>query len=92
MTGLSLFRFARHSRKNKAAREGVAAVEFALVAPAFIFLVVVAFDLGMAVWMQSILDMAAKDASRAIMINPQTTASTFLSTACADMGGNGSLR
>jgi Flp pilus assembly protein TadG len=71
---------------ERSARTGAAAVEFALIAPAFIFLVVVGFDLGVAVLTQAVLNNAAKDASRLIQTQ-QASSSTFVNTACAEMAG-----
>jgi Flp pilus assembly protein TadG len=70
------------------AKRGAMAVEFALVGPLFVFLVAVAFDLGLVVFTQSVMDNAVRDAARLIETNQSgSTASAFAAKLCTDMEG-----
>jgi Flp pilus assembly protein TadG len=69
-------------------RSGTAAVEFALVGPLFVFLMAVAFDLGLLLFTQSVLNAATLTASRIIMTNQTGGSSTSFTTAlCNNMEG-----
>lgn len=77
---------------------GAAAVEFAIVGSTFVLMAMAAFEFGYMLFVQSILDNAARDAARLIRTGQvQVTAdpnSTFQTLLCADVGsliGCGSL-
>jgi Flp pilus assembly protein TadG len=61
-----------------AAQDGAAAVEFAMVATALIFLLFGVFEFGRAMWTQSMLDYAVEQASRCASID--TTVCTSAAT------------
>jgi Flp pilus assembly protein TadG len=69
---------------------GAAAVEFAIVGSTFVLMVLAAFEFGYMLFVQSILDNAARDAARLIRTGQvQVTAdpnSTFQTLLCADVG------
>src|SRR5580698_10447507 len=69
------------------ARSGAAAIEFAMVGPVYIFLVVVRFDLGLLLFTQSVLNTAARDAARIIETNQGGGSSAFSAKLCSDMEG-----
>jgi Flp pilus assembly protein TadG len=69
---------------------GAAAIEFALVGSAFMMMLLASFEFGFMLFVQSVLDNAARDAARLVRTgqaqstaNPQTTFSTLL---CNDVG------
>lgn len=69
---------------------GVAAVEFAIVGSSFMLMLLAAFEFGFMLFIQSVLDNAARDAARLIRTgqvqssgNPTSTFSTLL---CSDVG------
>ncbi len=69
---------------------GVAAIEFAIVGSAFMLMLLASFEFGYMLFVQSVLDNAARDAARLIRTgqaqgsaNPQTTFQTLL---CNDVG------
>lgn len=64
---------------------GIAALEFALVGPFFIFFVCVIIDLGLLLFTQSVLNNAARDAARLIMTD-QTGAdpTAFANALCSE--------
>jgi Flp pilus assembly protein TadG len=68
---------------------GATVVEFALVAPMFIFLIIAIFELGYMVFIQSILDWGARDAARLVRTGQvQTTSNaltTFTNRLCGDI-------
>ncbi len=88
MAGFLSCVFKSRLRAHNKARRGAAAVEFAMVGPFFIFLICVAFDLGLLLFTQSVLNNAARDASRLIMTNQAATSSSaFTTQLCNDMEG-----
>ena len=69
---------------------GVAAIEFAIVGSAFMLMLLASFEFGYMLFVQSVLDNAARDAARLIRTgqaqgsaNPQTAFQTLL---CNDVG------
>jgi Flp pilus assembly pilin Flp len=68
-------------------REGVAALEFALVASPFILMVVAILELGLAFWASSLLDEATQETARQIRTGQLQTSAAELSEAYA--GGDG---
>lgn len=63
-------------------------VEFALVAPFFMFLVCIVFDLGLTLLTQKVMDNAVREAARIIRTNQTAgSASLFVSSLCNDMRG-----
>jgi Flp pilus assembly protein TadG len=65
-------------------QRGVAAVEFALVAPTFFLLTFLIFDAGLSMFNQAILDNAVRTASRTILTGSSTVTATSFDTAlCA---------
>jgi len=69
------------------AQSGATAVEFALVGPLFIFMICIAFDLGLLLFTQSVLNNAARDASRLIQTNQGGGSSAFSTALCNDVTG-----
>jgi Flp pilus assembly protein TadG len=67
-------------RRKPSRRTGVAAVEFALVAPAFFILVIAAFEFGRINVIRHTADNAAYEAARHAMV-PGATAAEAVSTA-----------
>jgi Flp pilus assembly protein TadG len=73
-------------------RDGAAAVEMALIAPLFLLLLLTTIELGYMIYVQAVLDGAARDAARQVRIgqvqgsgsNSQQLAD-FQSTLCNDM-------
>ena len=68
---------------------GAVAVEFALVGPMFLLLLVVAIELGVVLLTQSALDTDTQDASRLIMTGQVQTGGgigSFTSKLCGDVG------
>lgn len=79
--GFLLARFLRHTG-------GAHAVEFAIVAPAFILLLCISLELGLALLTQSNINYAARDAARLIMTGQIQTGgglSAFTSRLCSDV-------
>jgi Flp pilus assembly protein TadG len=75
-------------RSVKRTQRGAAAVEFAMVGPLFIFFICVAFDLGLLLFTQTVLNNAAASSARLIMTNQAgLTASTFATQLCNEMEG-----
>ena len=69
---------------------GATAVEFALIGPAFIAMLVAMLQMGMVFFLQQLLQTATTQASRLIMTGQAQTAnisqSTFLNDICTDAG------
>jgi Flp pilus assembly protein TadG len=69
---------------------GVAAIEFAIVGSSFMLLLLASFEFGYMLFVQSVLDNAARDAARLIRTGQVQTASnptsTFQSLLCSDVG------
>jgi Flp pilus assembly protein TadG len=69
---------------------GAAAIEFALVGATFMMMLLAAFELGYMLFVQSVLDNAARDAARLIRTGQVQTASnptsTFQTLLCNDVG------
>ncbi len=81
----------RQYRSAWAARQGATALEFALVLPVFIALLLFIFDISMVLWAKGTMQLAASQTARCTAIsspactNPQAFASALLS----DWGTNG---
>jgi Flp pilus assembly protein TadG len=60
-------RFARSVRRLGAAQEGASAVEFALIAPAFVALLIAIFQVAVFLFAQQALQNAASEAGRTLM-------------------------
>lgn len=70
-------------------RCGATAVEFALIAPIFLIMVIGIFEMGRAMWIKSSMQFAVEEASRYAIVNPTATTSTLetqATTALTDMG------
>jgi Flp pilus assembly protein TadG len=69
---------------------GVAAVEFAIVGSAFMMMMLASFEFGYMLFVQSVLDNAARDAARLIRTGQVQTSSnptnTFSTLLCSDVG------
>jgi Flp pilus assembly protein TadG len=69
---------------------GAAAVEFAIVGTIFMMLMLAAFEFGYMLFVQSVLDNAARDAARLILTGQAQTsgnaASSFSTLLCSDVG------
>ena len=69
---------------------GNTTVEFAVIGPTFLLLLLAVFELGYMVLVQSVLDSAARDAARMVRTGQvQTTGSpqaTFQNQLCSDVG------
>jgi hypothetical protein len=61
--------FLRHRGRHRAARRGQALVEFALVIPIFLLVLVALFDLGRAVFAYNTLTNAAREGARMAIVN-----------------------
>ena len=77
---------------------GAAAVEFAIVGSAFMLMLVACFEFGYMLFIQSVLDNAARDAARLIRTgqvqtssNPTSTFSTLLCNEVGSLIGCGSI-
>jgi Flp pilus assembly protein TadG len=77
---------------------GVAAIEFALVGSAFMMMLLASFEFGFMLFVQSVLDNAARDAARLIRTgqvqtsaNPTSTFSTLLCSEVGSLIGCGSI-
>lgn len=64
MTGRPMDRLQSHFLALMRDERGVAAVEFALIAPVFLFMMLGAFDIGHTVYMRAVLDGAVQKAAR----------------------------
>ena len=78
--------------------KGAAAVEFALVGSAFMLMLLAAFEFGYMLFVQSVLDNAARDAARLVRTgqlqssgNPSNTFSTLLCSEVGSLIGCGNL-
>lgn len=79
----------RRWRQFARAQQGVTVVEFALVAPLFIFLVCTVFDQGLTLLTQKVMDNAVLDATRIIRTNHTAgSVAAFRSRLCIDMHGS----
>ena len=76
---------ARRSRSTRST--GQSLVEFALILPAFLFLLLGLFDLGRAVYAQNALAQAAREATRVGVVSPDTTAAKYLAIRNAAIAG-----
>jgi Flp pilus assembly protein TadG len=66
----------------------VAALEFAMVAPIFLLLIMGVLENGLTLWQQSVLDNAARDAARLIQTGQQQGGgTTFVSRLCSEITG-----
>jgi Flp pilus assembly protein TadG len=74
-------------RPRQHAQRGAAALEFALIAPFFIFFISVVFDLGLTLFTQTLLNNAARDAARLIETNQSGGSAAFATKLCNDMEG-----
>jgi Flp pilus assembly protein TadG len=79
----------RRLKRFPAAREGVAAVEFALVVGPFLFMIFAVLELALVFLLSSSLDMATERAARRIRTGEVQTAgegvTTFRSAVCSEM-------
>jgi Flp pilus assembly protein TadG len=66
--------------------DAVAAVEFAFLGSTFLLLVCMTFELGMILFIQSVMDNALRDAARQIMTDQLTTSSAFITKVCGETG------
>lgn len=64
-------------------RRAVVAVEFALVGPIFLLLLLVTFELGLVLFTQSVLDTATQEAARLIALGQANSKSDFTTKLCA---------
>jgi Flp pilus assembly protein TadG len=64
----------------------VAAVEFAVLGPVFLLLVCMILELGMALFTQSIMDNALRDAARLIRVGQAPSSTTFVAAVCDKIG------
>src|SRR6185503_11143292 len=72
-------------------RSGASAIEFAMIAPLLIFMLVGIFELGTLALISSGLDNAVNNISRQIRTGQTpgpTSAASFENMVCTDMGGN----
>jgi Flp pilus assembly protein TadG len=69
---------------------GAAAIEFAIVGSAFMLMVLASFEFGYMLFVQSVLDNAARDAARLVRTGQAQTSgspqSTFQTLLCSDVG------
>jgi Flp pilus assembly protein TadG len=72
-------------RKFVSDRSGVAALEFALVGPVLLLLVVMILENGLMLFAQAVLDNATTTAARQIQIGAVKTSAAFRSAVCANM-------
>jgi len=79
----------RDAIRRRGDNRGAVAVEFALIAPIFLLMIVMTFELGLVLLTQSALDNAAQNAARLILTGQAQTgggAAAFKSQLCADVG------
>lgn len=89
----------KFSRINyRLGEQGTASIEFAMVGPLFILLLLAIFELGFMVYVQTVLDGAARDAARLVRTgqvqgnaNPQSVFQNLLCQEVAALVGCGSL-
>ncbi len=93
-------RFLSQIKRRVAALDasGAAAIEFALVGSTFMMMLLAAFELGFMLFVQAVLDNAARDAARLIRTgqvqmssNPTSTFSTLLCSEVGSLIGCGNL-
>lgn len=77
-------RFSPTSLLKRLLREdrGVAAIEFGLVGPTFILLLVMTMELAIVLWTQSVLDFATQTAARTIQVGSSTSSAAFSTILC----------
>ncbi len=63
---------------------GAVAVEFALVGPAFVLLLLMTMELGLVLLTQAVLDFATQDAARLVELGQAASKTTFTTRLCAD--------
>ncbi len=76
-------------RKIFRSRCGATAVEFALVAPIFLIMVIGVFELGRAMWIKASMQYAVEETTRYAIVNTSATTSTlatYASTAFTSSG------
>ncbi|MCH7550716.1 MAG: pilus assembly protein [Proteobacteria bacterium] len=89
--------FARLRRgwdKMIACRLGATAVEFAIVAPLFLAMMVGLFDMSRAMWIKATLQFAAEEATRSFLVDntlTTTQVATLAETSCTGAGMNASV-
>jgi len=78
-------------RKLRGSRRGATAVEFALVAPIFLIMVIGVFELGRAMWIRASMQYAVEETTRFAIVNTSATTAalaTYASTAYSSSGIN----
>ena len=89
--------FARPRRglaKMTACRLGATAVEFAIVAPLFLAMMVGLFDMSRAMWIKATLQFATEEATRSFLVDNSLTTTqvaTAAETSCTGTGMNSSV-
>jgi len=82
---------ARVFRNLRRSRCGATAVEFAMVAPVFLIMVIGVFELGRAMWIRASMQYAVEETTRFAIVNTSATTSalaTYASTAYSSSGIN----
>jgi Flp pilus assembly protein TadG len=86
-----LFSINRFFRNVLKSRRGATAVEFAMVAPIFLIMVIGIFELGRAMWIKASMQYAVEETTRYAIVNTSATTSTlatYASTAYSSSGIN----
>jgi Flp pilus assembly protein TadG len=88
--GRAFLRLLAHSRRMRQERDGAAAVEFALIAPAFLFILFAIVEVGLFFFAQQVMEQATFLASRQILTGQAQTAgltqTQFRNLVCTNAG------
>ncbi|HEX4113852.1 MAG TPA: TadE/TadG family type IV pilus assembly protein [Stellaceae bacterium] len=80
----------RAARRHGLLRDsrGVAGLEFAMIAPIFLILILAVMENGLTLWQQSVLDNATRDAARLTLTGQSQNGGTgFAARLCAEISG-----
>jgi len=75
--------------KLRRSRCGATAVEFAMVAPIFLIMVIGVFELGRAMWIRASMQYAVEEAARFAIVNTSASTSTLASYAATAYSSSG---
>ncbi len=70
-------------------RKAATAVEFALVAPVFLMMVIGIFEMSRAMWIKSSMQFAVEETTRHAIVNSSATASDLAAYALSELGSSG---
>ena len=76
-------------RRIRRSQRGATAVEFALVAPIFLIMVIGVFELGRAMWIRASMQYAVEETTRYAIVNTSATTSALATYAASAYSSSG---